>query len=59
MEDLSDLFFDSINNEKNIEKKIININENESEILLNRKFTMKILNIKNIIINKSNKHYEL
>lgn len=56
---LSDLFFNSVNNEKKIEKKIINTYENESEILLNRKFRIKILKIKNIIINKDSKYYSI
>jgi len=53
---LSDLFFDSINNEKNIGKKITDIKDYESEILLNRKITIKILKIKNIV--KKNLRYK-
>ena len=46
---LSNLFFNDINN--NIEKKIIDIRDTESEILINRNLTIKILKIKNIIKN--------
>jgi hypothetical protein len=48
---LSNLFFYDINNNNNIEKKIINMKDTESEILINRNLTIKILKIKNIIKN--------
>jgi len=47
---LSNLFFSDINN-NNIEKKIIDMKDTESEILINRNLTIKILKIKNIIKN--------
>ena len=45
---LSNLFFLDIIPDTNIEKKIIDITDTESEILIHRNLTIKILKIKNI-----------
>jgi hypothetical protein len=53
---LSNIFFNNINNiANNIEEKIINKKDSESEILLNRGLTIKILKIKNISFKNKNK----
>jgi len=52
---LSNHFFhNNLNNLNNIEKKIVEHNESEFEILINRNFKIKILKIKNIKINHTN-----
>jgi hypothetical protein len=49
---LSDLFFSNSFNYSKIEKSVTSIKDYEFEILLNRNFKIKILNIKNIELEK-------
>jgi hypothetical protein len=53
-------FYNSLNNlNKNIEKKIVEHDESEFEILINRNFKIKILKIKNIKINNKKIYHSI